>query len=711
MRADRRQVVAASTTLSARTRARSGLAARVDAAAAPLLAGLVALSFAIRLAIGWLRATPNYFSDEYLYAELGRSLLESGRPLVRGIEVGFPALLQPLLTAPAWLVGDVAVSYRLIQGLGALAMSLAAVPAFLLARRVGTSRPLALGAAAFTLAIPDLLFASWVIAEPFAYPLVLAAVLGATVTLAEPTRRHALVFVLLAGLAAFARIQFAVLPVCFLAAVLIVGARERRVRASLREQALPLGLFGGAALLTVVVGVTRVLGLYQSGLDGRADPIELLERTGLNALVLAYSSGWVLLPGAAIGFALALVRPRARSELAFAAFTVPLAVALHLEAGLAGAVEHAQERYVFYVLPLAAVGFCLYAARGWPARVYLALVAAVLIAASATVPLAGFAAADGKAHSPLLLAAFRIEELLGSSGAGSLAFAIPAAVLCALAVALSFRPRLATPTAVAVAVATCIATSAAAVAFDQRNATAVRKAFLPAEPSWVDRAELDGVVLVRGPNGIKTEALEQLFWNRSVDRVALLPGSEEVDHFQSPRLRVAADGALLLGGRPLRAPLLVDGYAGTLRLADARRVASSPSYTLWEPRGEARLSLYLAGRYSDGWLAGAGRLHLWPETRGGTVEGRLHLTLTAPVEGGPMTIRFQAERGARQDVRLRPGVPQPVEFQVCSRGPWQLIFVSDSRGFVGSRVVSARSTEPVFAPGSCRRADPMGATV
>jgi hypothetical protein len=85
-------VVAASTSLAARPVPRSVVSARVDAAAAPLLAALVAVSFVVRLVTGWLRATPNYFSDEYLYAELGRSLLESGRPLVRGVELTFPAL-------------------------------------------------------------------------------------------------------------------------------------------------------------------------------------------------------------------------------------------------------------------------------------------------------------------------------------------------------------------------------------------------------------------------------------------------------------------------------------------------------------------------------------------------------------------------------------------------------------------------------------------
>ena len=69
-----------------------------------------------------------YFGDEYLYAALGRSLAETGRPLVRGQAAQFPALLEPLLTAPAWLVGDVGIAYHLAQMIGALAMSLAACP-------------------------------------------------------------------------------------------------------------------------------------------------------------------------------------------------------------------------------------------------------------------------------------------------------------------------------------------------------------------------------------------------------------------------------------------------------------------------------------------------------------------------------------------------------------------------------------------------------
>ena len=664
-----------------------------------MLGALVAASFLVRLVTGWLRATPNYFSDEYLYAELGRSLLESGRPLVRGVELSFPALLQPFVTAPAWLAGDVEVSYRIIQALGAVAMSLAAVPVFLLARRLGIARPLALGAAAFSLAIPDLLFASWVTAEPFAYPLLLAAVLTAVALLAEPTRGRAALFLAFTALGMFTRVQFVVLPLCFVVAVLIVGARERRLRSVAREQSIVLAVFALGALLAAAAGFHRVLGLYESALDSRAAPVELLERAGVNALVLAYASGWILLPGALLAFGLVLAKPLTRSELAFGAFALPLVATLLLEAGLVGAVEHAQERYVFYVLPLVAVGFCLYAGRGWPARTYHALIAAVLVTATAVIPLAGFAAAEGKAHSPFLLAAFRVEEWVGSPGTGSLLLAAGAAALLAAGVVLSRTPRLGASVALSLAIAAAGTASAAAVAFDNRNAAAVRTAFLPEDPSWVDSQGVDDVVLVRGPQGVKTEALEQLFWNRSVDRVALLPGAEQLDHVHSPTLRVRGDGTLLLGDRPVRSPLLVDGYAGTLRLADADILGSSPSFALWQPRGDARLSLYFAGRYGDGWLAGAGRLYVWPSRPGGVLVRRLELPLAAPP--ADVTLRFRAKGAPPVAVELSAGERRTVSFPVCSRGPWHLTFVSEDRGFVGGRVVSAHAGEPRLVPGSC----------
>src|SRR5262249_46636613 len=129
-------------------------AAVVPARAA--LALVVAVSFAVRYCIALAHALPLYFPDEYIYSAIARSLAEDGRPLVRGGPAHFPALLEALLAAPFWLFHDAEIAYRLTQAENALAMSLAAVPAFLLARRLGFGDRLALAAAALAVTIPDL---------------------------------------------------------------------------------------------------------------------------------------------------------------------------------------------------------------------------------------------------------------------------------------------------------------------------------------------------------------------------------------------------------------------------------------------------------------------------------------------------------------------------------------------------------------------------
>ena len=117
-------------------------------AAARLVAAIVAVSSVLQTLLAWQRPTPGYFPDEYMYAELGRSLAEGGAPLVRGESAHFLSLLYPLLTAPAWLLDDVEQAYRAVQAVNAVAMSLAAIPVFLLARRLGVGDRLAVGSAA-----------------------------------------------------------------------------------------------------------------------------------------------------------------------------------------------------------------------------------------------------------------------------------------------------------------------------------------------------------------------------------------------------------------------------------------------------------------------------------------------------------------------------------------------------------------------------------
>ncbi len=118
-------------------------------------------------------------------------------------------------------------------------MSLAAVPVFLLARRLGLSGRVSLAVAALSVLVPDLVYASFISSEALAYPLVLTAVYFAVSALARPTRRAQIGFVAFAGLATLARVQFAALPIVFLVAAVLVGWRERRMTPGAAGTAAP----------------------------------------------------------------------------------------------------------------------------------------------------------------------------------------------------------------------------------------------------------------------------------------------------------------------------------------------------------------------------------------------------------------------------------------------------------------------------------------
>lgn len=685
--------VAARTDSVARTR--SLALARVG----PLhwLGAIVAASFLARTLTGWLRPGPVYFPDEYIYSALGRSIAESGHPLVRGAPAHFPALLQPLATAPAWLFHDVETSYRLVQLTGALVMSLAAVPVFLLARRLGLGSGLALAAAGLAVAVPDLLYASWVLADPFAYPLVLAALAAGCFALGRPSRANQVAFVVFAGLATLTRVQFVILPVCFLLAALALGLRERRARQALGELRLAFGLFALALVPLVVAGPKGVLGYYHGVLDLHLSPLSIGKWAAADAMLVLYSSGWVLAPGAVLGLVLALWKPRSREECAFGCLSSLFALAVFFQAGLyaANGAGRIQERYFFYVLPFVFLAFGLFASRGWPHRVPHALLAAGLIALSARVPLSGFSASDGKSNSPLLFSVGELENLLGSTGGAALAIALCVGLLSCVAAALGFRPRRATAVAVGLALAACGLSSAGAVAYDHALSDRVMANVVQGNASLVDSARVGATTLLQSPYGDRGFATEELFWNRSLDRLALLPGAPATDAFAVDRAELGGDGSLLVGGKALSGPLLVDAYGATMRFRGAGSVARTSLYRLLRPAGRPRLMLYEPGRYFDGWLALEGSIRFWADTPASSLAGMVTFSLSLPSESDPVTVTFRTPDGKHQ-VSVRPGETTPVRLRACATGSWRARFEAPFTGSLGSRFVSVRSTEPAY---------------
>ena len=143
----------------------------------------------------------------------------------------------------------------------------------------------------------------------------------------------------------------------------------------------------------------------------------------MDALLLAYAAGWIIVPLALVGLAAACVRPRSPGEHAFALLTAGLVGLLLAEATLyaSNGSERFQERYLIAALPLVPILFCLGAQRlrhRW-AQIATCAIAAAMAVAAAAVPLSGYTQFTGKQDSPTLWAAYHLEQRSGPATARS----------------------------------------------------------------------------------------------------------------------------------------------------------------------------------------------------------------------------------------------------------------------------------------------------
>jgi hypothetical protein len=638
-----------------------------------VLAGLVISSAGVR----WLAAarhhTPWLLQDEYAYAALARGLVATGKFSVRGADVAFPALLQPLLTAPAWLVEDPAVALRLTQGFNAVAFSLVAIPVYLLARHLRLSTAFALSAAVLALALPGLAYTSFVLAEPIATPLALAAFYAGVRALEHTTPRSELLFAALASLATFARIQYAFLPLALLAAALILeGGSLRRVVSKFR---LTLALLGFVLVLGALADPRRIAGTYWHFPADWYSPGPILHWVGRSLMLLGYSAGWVLVPGA-VAALLAAVLPRAdlRSR-AFSALFFPTMAALLLQASLfanISPVARFEERYLLMLPPLVAIAFGL-SGRGTRERWLVVVVALGMLLLSARLTLSAYSAAFGADASPTLWALTWLEAALGIAEA-SLSFAAAAGVLSLVAVLAVLRPRFGRPAALACAFVAAAALSVGAHLHDGATADRVRVELLGQQARWVDGHSLAGATLVHAPTALPYGALLQLFWNRTIDRVALLDGADHFDIFATVTATVDESGRLVDDGGLISRPLLFD-RALQADLLEAQLLQREAGFELWVPTGLARISSLVTGAYSDGWLGGEGTVNLWPD-RSGRVRGTLVLALDLPAEAAPNALLLSGH-GVSRRVELEPGRSTTVRIAVDTSRPYELSFQSE----------------------------------
>jgi len=378
-------------------------------------------------------------TDELLYERLAISIgqLHSPLPHIHGALIGNVNQLYPLLLAPLFDGHLVPSGLRDAHILNAFVMSSAAIPAFLLARRVTNGSRLAYVVAVLTVCLPWIVLSSFLMTEAVAYPAFLWAILALHKAAIAPRPRNDVLLLVAIGVAILARTQFAVLLVIVPVALLLDRPSPRRI---VSEHRVLTGAYAVLALVAVVLAATgnlsRALGTYSVTAEGNVAPsgmprslLEHLAPLGLGMGIVPFvlAVAWLLS---------SVVQGRTRAERAFASITGVAFVALLLEVtsyDLRFGAGRLHDRYLFYVVPLLLVAFVAMLLEHTWKRWAIVVSGALLALAFAFVPVISF----GKFNvdSPV---AYLNETLLGIGGSEQgaqlvLAFVAIVALLLVLA--------------------------------------------------------------------------------------------------------------------------------------------------------------------------------------------------------------------------------------------------------------------------------------
>ncbi len=117
------------------------------------------------------------------------------------------------------------------------------------------------------------------------------------------------------------------------------------------------------------------------------------------------------------------------------------------------------------------------------------------------------------------------------------------------------------------------------------------------------------------------------------------------------------------------------------------------SLDLYRPVGTPRLSLLVAGLYTDGWLAHGGRLTVWPDASGQT-RGTLTLLLWLPKDTQLTPMIFTAP-GVKRTVLVPSGGSRTVVFHPSGTGPWVLHYRTTKHPYLDDgREISVKLRKP-----------------
>ena len=553
------------------------------------LAGIVLASIVFRWWYGRGMVAPFIMVDELIYSELARSLAAGHGLEVRG-EPYLVSLIYPLLLAPVYAVVDsLPDAYAVVKAVNAVVMSLAAVPAYLLARRV-LPAGLSLLAALLAVALPSMVYTGTVMTENVFYPAFLLVAWALVRMLERPTTEAQLVVLALAAGTVLIRVQAIALVLGVLTAPLVL-------RRGLRSYVPLYGIALGGGALVVLVQLARggslssLLGAYAVVGETGYDAGQVVRFLLWHAAELDLYLG--VIPLAA--FALLLVRARTLDPplQALLAATGALSVWVVLVVSAFAsqfASNRIQERNMFFLAPLFLVALLAWVDRGAPRPRAAAIVAAVgLGALPAVIPFERFIETGVKSDTLMLLPLWELQDRVGLDRVDEIVLLVGMVVAAAF-VLLPRRYALALPGAVFVyfALAFPAIQLARPNGLEQASIGALFQGIRADHRDWIDRAVPDGAEVAMVWTGRPDRFTVNLneFFSRSVGAIYVtdlgVPGS-------LPETRVEVDPETGRFAPPVRARYaVVDGSIAP----DGRVLARDEGWglALWKLDGDELIS-------------------------------------------------------------------------------------------------------------------------
>jgi hypothetical protein len=616
-----------------------------------LVAAIFRIWAAFEIPLPWI------MTDELIFRELATSFGRTGHFFVRGESIGLVSL-YPVVLAPLWRAGSVALSFDLSKVLNVVAMTASSLLVYAWARRL-VSTPYALATFALTLVMPAVLYTSELMSENLAMPAFVLSAFAIWRALQQPTWTNQAWALGSIVLVCAVRAQGVVLIPIWATAIALSAVLStesvgrwrgvlRAFRAYWPSAAAIAALAGGYLLITIGRGKS-LLGFYEGATSSPYSAERLGQWIVYHLAELSIAVG--LIPAAALIVMLASAG-RHRTAAPIAALLAVTTASVVWLVALSGTwaswyADGIRERYEIYAVPLVLMTFAVFLERNVTRRVWVLVAAVAACLLPIALPFSTLFRFGVLSKAPSLDSLFWLSAR--SADLVRPLFAVFAAV--AVAVLLLVPRRLLWAAAcIAFVGAVFLLDTAAGLRLERDLTVQIRRTSKAS--SWVDQqvGTTGNVGYVwTGPATDPNWIWQTEFWNSSIRKVYYVNEREPGTLPAEQIVALPRSGDLRADGQPLSVKGIVSDRSFVTRGRVLATVSNGLSLARVTPVTE--VEGIWTGLYSDGWTAPRATYE-GPGCRRGS---HVDLVLASPEPAGPQRLVILAGAKAVVSRTVAPG--------------------------------------------------------